>query len=102
MIGPFNENEFQSRSLQASSRNHIQQKIKKKRHILFCFNNNSVSKVNSQIHLGAILDVKLTFEEHMKNVFKKTNKTIGLLPKLSNLLPRQAFSLFTKHLLGLI
>ena len=32
----------------------------------------------------------LTFEEHLTNVFNKTNKTIGLLKKLSNLLPRQA------------
>ena len=53
------------------------------------FNNNNVSQVNSQKHLGVILDVKLTFEEHLKNVFNK-NKTIGLLRKLSNLLPRQA------------
>ena len=37
-----------------------------------------------------ILDAKLTFEEHLKNVFNKANKTIGLLRKLSNLLPRQA------------
>ena len=37
-----------------------------------------------------ILDVKLTFEEQLKNVFMKTNKTIKLLRKLSNLLPRQA------------
>ena len=35
-----------------------------------------------------ILDVKLTFEKHLENV-NKTNKTIGLLRKLSNLLPRQ-------------
>ena len=41
--------------------------------------------VNSQKHLVVTLDVKL-----MKNVFNKTNKTIGLLRKLSNLLPRQA------------
>ena len=41
-------------------------------------------------NLGVILDVKLTFEEHLENVFNKTNKTIGLLKKLSNLLPRQA------------
>ena len=41
-------------------------------------------------NLGVILDVKLTFEEHLENVFNKTNKTIGLLRKLSNLLPRQA------------
>ena len=54
------------------------------------FNNNNVSHVNSQTHLRVILDVKLTFEEHLKNVFNKTNETIGLLKKLSNLLPRQA------------
>ena len=54
------------------------------------FNNNNVSQVNSQKHLWVILDVKLTFEEHLKNVFNKTNKTIRLLRKLSNLLLRQA------------
>ena len=52
--------------------------------------NNNVSQVNSQTYFEFILDVKLTFEEHLKNVFNKTNKTIGLLKKLSNLLPRQA------------
>ena len=51
---------------------------------------NNVSQVNFQTHLGVILDAKLTFEEHLKNVFNKTNKMIGLLKKLSNLLPRQA------------
>ena len=65
-------------------------KLKKVTHPPLLFNNNSVSQVNSQTHLGIILDVKLTFEEHLKNVFNKANKTIGLLRKLSNLLPRQA------------
>ena len=65
-------------------------KLKKVAHPPLLFNNNYVSQVNSQKHLGIILDVKLTFEEHLKNVFNKTNKTIGLLRKLSNLLPRQA------------
>ena len=59
------------------------------------FNNNNASLVNSQKHLGVILDVKLTFGKHLKNVFNKTNKTIGILWKLSNLLPRQA--LITIH-----
>ena len=54
------------------------------------FNNNNISKVNSQKHLWVILDIKLTFEEHLKNGFNKANKTIRLLRKLSNLLPRQA------------
>ena len=33
------------------------------------FSNNNISQVNSQKHLGVILDVQLTFEEHPKNVF---------------------------------
>ena len=65
-------------------------KIKKATHPPLLFNNTNVSQVNSQKHLGVILDVKLTFEKHLKNVFNKTNKTIGLLRKPSNLLPRQA------------
>ena len=65
-------------------------KLKKATHPPLLFNNNNVSQVNYKKHLGVILDAKLTFEEHLKNVFNKTNKTIGLLPKLSNLLPRQA------------
>ena len=42
------------------------------------------------MNLWVILDAKLTFKEHLKNVFNKTNKTMGLLRKLSNLLPKQA------------
>ena len=47
-------------------------------------------KCKSQKHLGIILDSKLTFEEHYKTVLSKTNRTIGLLRKLQNLLPREA------------
>ena len=98
------ENDFQSRSQQASSRSHIQQKIKKGDTSPF-FSNNNVYQVNFQIHLGVILDVKLTFEEHLKNVINKTNKTIELLINLYNLLRRhqdKLQSLFTKHLFDLI
>ena len=54
-------------------------KLKKSTHSPLLFNNNYVSQVNSQTYLGVILDVKLTFEKHLKNVFNKTNKMIGLL-----------------------
>ena len=53
-------------------------KLKKTTDPPLFFNNNNVSQVNFQTHLGVILDVKLTFEEHLKNVFNKANKTIGL------------------------
>ena len=65
-------------------------KLKKMTQPRLLFNNNNVSQVTFQTHLGFILDVNLTFEEHLKNVLNKTNKAIGLLKKLSNLLPRQA------------
>ena len=35
-----------------------------------------------------LLDVKLDFQEHLKNIYSKVNKTIGLLRKLHNALPR--------------
>ena len=54
-------------------------KLKKTTHPPLLFNNNNVSQVNFQTHLGVILDTELTFEEHLKNAFNKTNKTIGLL-----------------------
>ena len=34
------------------------------------------------------LDVKLDFQGHLKNIYSKVNKTIGLLRKLHNTLPR--------------
>ena len=46
-------------------------KIKKPTHPPLIFNNAVVSQTNSQKHLGATLDLKLTFEEHLRNVFKK-------------------------------
>ena len=52
-----------------------------KTHPRLFFNNNNVSQVNSQKYLGIILDIKLTFEDHLKHVFNKTKKTVGHLQK---------------------
>ena len=49
-------------------------------------NNNSVSEANLQ-QLGIVLDNCLSFEEHLKMILNKVNKTIGLLRKLHNILP---------------
>ena len=51
------------------------------------FNNNPIESVSSQKHLGIILETKLIFQEHIKNILTKVNKTIGLLRKLQNTLP---------------
>ena len=53
------------------------------------FNNDSVSKyIQYQKHLGIYLDNKLHFCDNIWNLFKKVNRTISLLHKLPNNLPR--------------
>ena len=64
-------------------------KIQKTCHPSIYFNNKSVKQVTSQKHLGLILDSKLNFQEHLQNILNKVNKTIGLLRKLQNILPRE-------------
>ena len=54
------------------------------------FNNNNVIQTTSQKHLGIILDTRLSFEKLLETVLCKINKTIGLIRKLQNLLPRTA------------
>ena len=44
----------------------------------------------SQKHLSIILDNRLSYEEHLRLVFSKINRTIGLLRKLLCLIPRSA------------
>ena len=63
-------------------------KLQKISHPSIYFNNIPIEQVSSQKHLGMILDAKLNFQEHIKNLLTKVNKTIGLLRKLQNILPR--------------
>ena len=63
-------------------------KIKKPFHTPLNFNNTNVKQAAFQKHLDLILDSQLSFEEHLKTIFSKVNKTIGLIRKLRNFLPR--------------
>ena len=65
-------------------------KTKEIYHPPLVFNNTNVSQSSSQKHLGVILDSNLIFDEHLKMVSLKISKTLGLLRKLHNLLPRSA------------
>ena len=64
-------------------------------------NNPHDSQCKSQKHLGIILDSKLTFEDHYETILSKTNRTIGLLRKLQNLLPKEElitiYKAFIRH-----
>ena len=63
-------------------------KLQKSTHPTLSFNNNTVAQSVTQRHLGMFLDTKLDFQGHLKSIFNKVNKTIGLLHKLHNTLPR--------------
>ena len=65
-------------------------KAKEIYHPPLVFNNTNASQSSSQKHLGVILDFKLIFDEDLKIVSLKISKTLGLLRKLQNLLPRSA------------
>ena len=65
-------------------------KTKKEYHPPLAFTNNNVSETNSQKHLGVVIDNRLSFEDHLKMILNKVNKTIGFLRKLQNILSRSA------------
>ena len=57
-------------------------KTKKNSHPSLRFNNSIVSQSPYQKHLGIFHDARLTFEDNLKVITTKVNKTIGLLRKL--------------------
>ena len=52
------------------------------------FNDIQVSSVDEHKHLGLILDKKLTFSSHIKDLIGKASKGIGMIKLLSRYLPR--------------
>ena len=65
-------------------------KVQNTNHSCLIFNYNTASLTESHKHLGIVLDSRLDFKEHLEIIFKKNSKTIGLLRKLQNLLPRKS------------
>ena len=63
-------------------------KIKKLFHPTLLFNNIPLSYSLFQKHLGLTLDIKLNLSEHMKSITRKISKTMGLLRKFQQILPR--------------
>ena len=70
-------------------------------HLSLSFNQNIVPQTTFQKHLGMLLGSKLNISEHIKIIFQKTNKTIGLLLKLNTLSVRTSlitvYKLFVKR-----
>ena len=60
------------------------------------FNNKSVKQVPSQKHLGMILDTKLNFQEHLKNVLNKVIKIITIIKIIIKAITETAKHLATR------
>ena len=65
-------------------------KLQEKDYPQLYFNDSSVKETCTQKHLGMLLDFRLDFQEHWKSLLKKVNKTVALLRKFQNILPRSA------------
>ena len=70
------ENKFQADPRKQVQEVIFSRKTKKECHPLLAFNTKNVSETNSQKHLGVVLDNRLPFEDHLKMVLNKVNKTI--------------------------
>ena len=69
-------------------------KLVKSLWILFFFNNNIVIQAIAHDHM--FLDTNLDFQEHVKGIFSKVNKVIGLLRRLHHILPRPRLLTYCK------
>ena len=65
-------------------------KLKTVPHLSITFNNNLLNLCHAQKHLGLVLDLKLTFNKYIKHILSKVNKSIGLLTKFQQVLPRSS------------
>ena len=59
-------------------------------HPSLTFNNIPVAQVGSLKHLGVSLYSKLNFDEHLRTIQSKVNRTIGIIRNLQNVLRRSA------------
>ena len=71
-------------------------KTKKILHPLLHFNNSIVLQTPYQKHLGIFLNAWLIFEEHLKVITTKVDKTIALLQKLQKALPKSVLMTMNK------
>ena len=94
------ENEFNPDPKKQAEEVIFSRKINKIDHPPLYFSENLVKSSSTQKHLGMILDTKLRFSLHLKNVQNKVNKTIRLLRKLQDTLARTSlitiFKLFIR------
>ena len=75
----------------------LSRKLQKTNHNPVYFDQNSVQKLSCQKRLGIYVDTKLNFQEHLKTLLSKLNRTIRLVYKLLAFLPCQSLATVDKE-----
>ena len=65
-------------------------RLDKDEHPEVSYNNNPIKQMSSIKHLGLVLDEKLNFKSHIQGKIAKAMTGVGLIRKLSSLLPRSS------------
>ena len=84
MIGPSSGKWYLIQLWKTSS----SKEIRKIDNLLLYFNQNLLKSLSTHKDLGIVLNTKLDFNLHLKKVQNKANKTIDILCKFQNALPR--------------
>ena len=71
-------------------------KINKINHPTITFNTVPVACAPCQKHLGLYFDEKLNFNHHINVNISKANKGIGIIKRLSHILPRKSYKSFIR------
>ena len=70
-------------------------------HPVVYFDNKPVKSSQMHKHLGMILDLNLSYEDHIKSILNKVNKTNGLLRKFQLILLRHSLITICKTFITL-
>ena len=71
-------------------------KTKKIYHHSLRFNNNNLSQILYQKHIGIFLDAQLTFDGYLKVITTEVNKTVRLLHKLQKKIAKTGINDYIK------
>ena len=68
----------------------FQEKSIPKNHPLIYFQDTPITIVDEHKHLGLLMDKKMNFSSHIREIIAKANKGVGMIQYLSRYLPRHS------------
>ena len=84
------ENAFQPRSWKTCVWSNFLQEKNEETHSSVFYHSIEVSRTDSQMHLGLVLDNKLTFKKHIKDKLNKACFGVGKIKRVCDIVPRDS------------